>query len=68
MVLWEVSVGCGPGMPDPYRAAIGKRDIPAGWRAAYMRPLQMAGRFMARIVGGGVPDAPQLSSPFRVML
>ena len=32
-----------------------------------MRPLQTTGRFMARIVGGGVLDAPQLSSPFRVM-
>ena len=25
------------------------------------------GRFAATIVGGGVPDAPQGSSPFRVM-
>ena len=32
-----------------------------------MRPLQTTGRFMAMIVGGGVLDAPQLSSPFRVM-
>ena len=53
-------------MPGPYRAAMGKRDIPAGWRAAYMRPLQTTGRFMAMIVGGGVPDAPQGSSFSRV--
>ena len=66
MVLREVAVGCGPGMPGPYRAVTGKQDIPAGWRAAYMRPLQMAGRSTARIVGGGVPDAPQRSSFSRV--
>ncbi len=41
-------------MPGPYRAAMGKRDVTAGWRAAYMRPLQMPGRLAATIVGGGV--------------
>ena len=32
-----------------------------------MRPLQMAGRFAATIVEGRVPDAPRVSSPFRVV-
>mgnify|MGYP005891133897 CR=1 FL=1 len=35
--LWY-QIGCGPGMPGPYR---------------------VAGRFTARIVGGGVLDAPR---------
>ena len=26
-------------MPGPYRAAMGKRDVAASWRAAYMRLL-----------------------------
>ena len=42
--LWY-QIGCGPGMPGPYR---------------------VAGRFTARIVGGGVLDAPQGSSLSRV--
>ena len=50
----DVAVSCGPGMPGPYRAVMGKRDVAAGWRAAYMRPLQMPGRLAATIVGGGV--------------
>ena len=54
-------------MPGPYRAAMGKRDVSAGRRAAYMRPLRMAGEFSATIVGGGVLDAPQASRPFRVI-
>ena len=41
-------------MPGPYRVVMGKRDVAAGWRAAYMRPLQMPGRLAATIVGGGV--------------
>ena len=64
MVLWEMAVGCGPGMPGPYRAAMGKRDVSAGQRAAYMRPLQMAGEFSATIVGGGVLDAPRREQDF----
>ena len=48
LVLWEMAVGCGPGMPGPYRAAMGKRDVAAGWRAAYMRPLQMGGSLQLR--------------------
>ena len=51
-------------MPGPYRAAMGKRDVSAGWRAAYMRPLQTTGRFMAMIVGGGVLDAPRRGQDF----
>ena len=39
-------------MPGPYRAEMGKRDVAAGWRAAYMRPLQIPGRLAATIVGG----------------
>ena len=39
----------------PYLQMNRKRDIPSG------------GRFTAMIVGGGVPDAPQTSSPSRVM-
>ena len=35
-------------------------------RAGHARPLQAGGRFMATIVGGGVLDAPQVSSPSRV--
>ena len=60
----EMASGCGPGMPGPYRAAMGKRDVAAGWRAAYMRPLQTTGRFMAMSVGGGVLDAPQWGQNF----
>ena len=36
-----------------------KRDMEVGWWAAYMRPLQMAGRFAATNVGGGVINAPR---------
>ena len=50
----DLAVSCGPGMPGPYRVVMGKRDVAAGWRAAYMRPLQMPGRLAATIVGGGV--------------
>ena len=35
----DLAISCGPGMPGPYRAAMGKRDVAASWRAAYMRPL-----------------------------
>ena len=51
MVLWDLAVGCGPGMPGPYKAAMGKQDIPAGRRAAYMRPLQMGGSLQLRGFG-----------------
>ena len=56
MVLWDLAVGCGPGMPGPYRAAMGKRDVAASWRAAYMRPLQIGGSLQLRGVGG-TPDS-----------
>ena len=48
MILWDLAVGCGPGMPGPYRAAMGKRDVSAGRRAAYMRPLQITGSLSLR--------------------
>ena len=53
-------------MPGPYGVAMGKRDAAVGWRAACMRPLQMPGELAAMIVGGGVPDAPRVSSLSRV--
>ena len=63
LVLWDLAVGCGPGMPGPYRAAMGKLDIPAGWRAAYMRPLQIGGSLQLRGFGalGGAQRAPPAS-------
>ena len=43
-------------MPGPYRAAMGKRDVAASWRAAYMRPLQVnRKRDMASGCGPGMP-------------
>ena len=54
--MWDLAVGCGPGMPGPYRAAMGKRDVAAGWRAAYMRPLQITGSLSLRGFGG-TPDS-----------
>ena len=36
-------------------------------RAGHARPLQAGGGFTATIVGGGVLDAPQVSSPSRVI-
>ena len=42
----DLAVGCGPGMPGPYKRPEGLRK---------------------RNVGGGVPDAPQVSSLSRVM-
>ena len=56
----DLAVSCGPGMPGPYRAAMGKRDVAASWRAAYMRPLQMPGRLAATIVGGRGEGTPPL--------
>ena len=60
--MWEMAVGCGPGMPGPYRAAMGKRDVSAGWRAAYMRPLQIGGSLQLRGVGG-TPDSKVAKAP-----
>ena len=57
MVLWEMASGCGPGMPGPYRVVMGKRDVAAGWRAAYMRPLQIGGSLQLR--GFGVLACPE---------
>ena len=48
----DLAVSCGPGMPGPYRAVMGKRDVAAGWRAAYMRPLQIGGSLQLRGFGG----------------
>jgi len=39
-------------MPGPYRAAMGKQDVAASWRAAYMRPLQGDKKFIAAGVRG----------------
>ena len=50
-------------MPGPYRAAMGKRDVAASWRAAYMRPLQIGGSLQLRGFGalGGAQRAPPAS-------
>ena len=47
----DLAVSCGPGMPGPYRVVMGKRDVAAGWRAAYMRPLQIGGSLQLRGFG-----------------
>ena len=59
----DLAVSCGPGMPGPYRVVMGKRDVAAGWRAAYMRPLQIGGSLQLRGFGalGGAQRAPPAS-------
>ena len=59
----DIPSGCGPGMPGPYRAAMGKQDVAASWRAAYMRPLQIGGSLQRRGFGalGGAQRAPPAS-------
>ena len=54
----DLAVSCGPGMPGPYRAAMGKRDVAESWRAAYMRPLQGDKKF----IPAGVRGKPRLKS------
>ena len=53
----------GRACPAPTRAAMGKRDVAAGWRAAYMRPLQITGSLSLRGFGalGGAQRAPPAS-------
>ena len=48
----DLAISCGPGIPGPYRAAMGKQDVAASWRAAYMRPLQSDKKFIAAGVRG----------------
>ena len=43
-----------------------KRDLSVSCGPGMPGPYRVAGRFTARIVGGGVPDAPQGSSLSRV--
>ena len=61
--LWQ---NCGPGMPGPYRVTMRKPDM--ALRAAYMRPLQIGGRFTTRNVGGGVLDAPRRGQDFSLRM